>query len=131
MYVLDHEYHRKMNKYLLKEFKQEWTEVDFWDREERQKREIYPEEYKKAFKEFSRTFGKQNLISEIKTERQLLTARRLIKHYQKANITAYPEEVDNYMHMQIPVVKNASEINGHILKQFYNLVQALDIKNER
>ena len=130
MYVLDHEYHRKMNKYLLKEFKQEWTEVDFWDIEERQKREKYPEEYKKAFKEFSRTFGKQDLISEIKTERQLLTARRLIKHYQKANITAYPEEVDNYMHMQIPVVEDESQINGDLLKEFYNLVQTLDLEKQ-
>lgn len=131
MYVLDHEYHRKRNKYLLKEFKEEWTEVDFWDREERQKREKNPEDYQIAYKNFMKMFRKQDLISEIKTERQLLTARRLLKHYQKANITAYSEEVDNYMHIQIPVVKDASEINGDILKEFYNLVQALDIENER
>lgn len=130
IYVLDYEYHRKRNKYLLKEFKQEWTKVDFWDREERQKREKYPEEYKKAFKEFSRTFGKQDLISEIKTQRQLLTARRLLKHYTKANITAYPEEIDNYMHLKIPVVEDESQINGDILKEFYNLVQTLGIEKQ-
>lgn len=131
MYILDYEYHRKRNKYLLKEFKQEWTKVDFYDRERMQKREKYPEEYKKAYKEFLKMFRKQDLISEIKTERQLLTARRLLKHYPRANITAYPEEIDNYMHMQIPVVKDASEINGELLKELYNLVQALDIENER
>lgn len=131
MYVLDHEYHRKLNKTLLKKFKQEWTKVDFWDIEERQKREKHPEDYQKSYKNFMKIFRKQDLISEIKTERQLLTARRLLKHYPKANIIAYPEEIDNYMHMQIPVVKDASEINGEILKEFYNLVQALDIENER
>ncbi|MCI8362577.1 MAG: hypothetical protein HFJ41_05580 [Clostridia bacterium] len=130
MYVLDHEYHRKRNKYLLKEFKEEWTKVDYWDREERQKREKYPEDYQKAYKNFMKMFRKEDLISEIKTERQLLTARRLLKHYPKANITAYPEEIDNYMHMQIPVVKDASEINGELLKELYNLVQALDIEKQ-
>lgn len=131
MYVLDYEYHRKRNKYLLKEFKEEWTEVDFYDRQRRQKREKQPEDYEKAYKEFLKMFRKQDLISEIKTERQLLTARRLLKHYTRANITAYPEEIDNYMHIQIPVVKDASEINGELLKELYNLVQALDIENER
>ena len=75
-------------------------------------------------------FRKEDLISEIKTERQLLTARRLLKHYPKANITAYPEEIDNYMHMKIPVVKDVNEINGELLKELYNLVQALDIEKQ-
>lgn len=122
MYVLDYEYHRKRNKYLLKEFKQKWPK-------ERRKKESLT--YEKEYKKFLKIFRKQDLISEIKTERLLLTARRLLKHYPKANITAYPEEVDNYMHMQIPIVKYATEINGDILKEFYNLVQALDIENER
>lgn len=131
MYVLDYEYHRKRNKYLLKEFKQEWTQEGyFYDRERMQKREKYSEKYKEAFKEFLKTFRKQDLISEIKTERQLLTARRLLKHYPKAHITAYPEEIDNYMHIQIPVVKDANEINGDLLKEFYNLVQALDLEKQ-
>ena len=130
MYVLDYEYHRKRNKYLLKEFKEEWTQVDYWDREERQKREKCPEDYQKAYKNLMKMFRKEDLISEIKTERQLLTARRLLKHYPKANITAYPEEIDNYMHMQIPLVKDASEINGELLKELYNLVQALDIEKQ-
>lgn len=129
MYVLDYEYHSKLNKYLLKEFKEEWTRVDYWDTRER--REKYPEEYKNAFKVFLKTFKKQDLISEIKTQRQLLTARRLLKHYPKAKITAYPEEIDNYMHMQIPVVKDASEINADILKEFYNLVQTLEIEKQK
>ena len=47
MYVLDYEYHTKRNKYLLKEFKQEWTKEVLW---ERQKRERYPEQYKEAYK---------------------------------------------------------------------------------
>lgn len=128
MYVLDYEYHTKRNKYLLKEFKQEWTKEDLW---ERQKRERYPEQYKEAYKSFLKTFRKQDLISEIKTERQLLTVRRLIKHYPKANITAYPEEIDNYMHIRIPVVENESQINGEILKEFYNLVQTLDLEKQQ
>lgn len=130
MYVLDHEYHRKRNKYLLREFKQEWTEKDFWDRDNREKREKYPEEYKEAFQIFLKTFRKQDLISEIKTERLLLIARRLLNHYPKANIIAYPEEMDNYMHLQIPVVKDENDINGDILKEFYNLVQTLDIEKQ-
>lgn len=130
MYVLDYEYHRKLNKYLLKEFKEEWTRVDYWDREKRQKREKYPKDYQKAYKNFMKMFRKEDLISEIKTERQLLTARRLLKHYLKANITAYPEEIDNYMHMQIPVIKDTSEINGELLKELYNLVQSLDIEKQ-
>ncbi len=130
MYVLDHEYHRKRNKYLLREFKQEWTEVDYWDREERQKKEKYPEDYQKAYEIFMKMFRKQDLISEIKTERLLLTARRLLNHYPKANITAYPEEMDNYMHLQIPVVKDENDINGDILKEFYNLVQTIDIEKQ-
>ena len=128
MYVLDYEYHTKRNKYLLKEFKQEWTKEVLW---ERQKRERYPEQYKEAYKSFLKTFRKQDLISEIKTERQLLTVRRLIKHYPKANITAYPEEIDNYMHIRIPVVENESQINGEILKEFYNLVQTLDLEKQQ
>lgn len=127
MYVLDYEYHTKRNKYLLKQFKSEWTKEDLW---ERQKREKYPEQYKESYRCFLKTFRKQDLISEIKTERLLLTARRLLNHYQKANITAYPEEVDNYMHVQIPVVKHENEINGDILKEFYNLVQALDMEKQ-
>lgn len=130
MYVLDHEYHRKRNKYLLRKFKQEWTKIDYWDRKNREKREKYPEEYKEAFQIFLKTFRKQDLISEIKTERLLLTARRLLNHYPKANITAYPEEMDNYMHLQIPVVKDENDINGEILKEFYNLVQTLDIEKQ-
>lgn len=126
MYVLDHEYHRKRNKYLLRKFKQEWTK-DLWGRE---KREKYPEDYKKAFQLFLKTFRKQDLISEIKTERLLLTARRLLNHYPKANIIAYPEEMDNYMHLQIPVVNDENDINGDILKEFYNLVQTLDIEKQ-
>lgn len=130
MYVLDHEYHRKRNKYLLKEFKKEWATPDIWDRKNRDKRQKYPEEYKEAYKNFLKMFGKQDLISEIKTERLLLTFRRLLNHYPKANITAYPEEIDNYMHLSIPVVKDENEINGDLLKEFYKLVQALDGKTQ-
>lgn len=125
MYVLDHEYHRKRNKYLLKEFK-EWKK-DMWGKE---KREKYPEDYQKAYENFMKMFRKQDLISEIKTQRQLLTARRMLNHYPKANITAYPEEIDNYMHMQIPVVEDENQIKGDLLKEFYNLVQALDLEKQ-
>ena len=40
---------KEINIY-LKEFKEEWTKVDYWDREKRQKREKYPEDYQKHIK---------------------------------------------------------------------------------
>lgn len=119
MYSLDHEYHRKRNKTMLEQFKNSWP------KERRKKQQI---SYQREYKLFLRGFRKEDLISEIKTERLLLTFRRILNHYPKGNVTAYPEEVDNYMHIQIPIVKDASEIKGDILKEFYNLVQTLDIE---
>ncbi len=119
MYSLDHEYHRKGNKTMLEQFKKRWP------KERRKKQQI---SYQREYKLFLRGFRKEDLISEIKTERLLLTFRRILNHYPKGNVTAYPEEVDNYMHIQIPIVKDSSEIKGDILKEFYNLVQTLDIE---
>ena len=35
------------------------------------------------------------------------------------------------MHIRIPVVENESQINGEILKEFYNLVQTLDLEKQQ
>jgi len=120
LYVLDYEYHEKRNKKILTEFKQDWTE---------EKISKYPEQYKREKYYFERSFNKEDLISEIKTERLLLTFRRLLHHYTNGNITSYPGEADSFMHLSIPVVKSQNDINGRVFKELYNIQKQED--NER
>jgi len=122
MYVLDYEYHEKRNKKLLAEFEKDWP--DF-------KREQYPENYQRDLYYFQKGYNKEDLISEIKTERLLLTSRRLLQHFPKGIIKSYPGEADSFLHLSIPVIKSENEINGDMLKELYNLVLERDEENER
>jgi len=120
LYVLDYEYHEKRNKKILSEFKEDWTEERITK---------YPEQYKREKYYFERSYGKEDLISEIKTERLLLTFRRLLQHYPNGNIKSYPGEADSFMHLSIPVVKDKDDINGKVFKELYNIQKQQD--NER
>ena len=120
LYVLDYDYHIKRNKKILSEFKEDWTEERITK---------HPEQYKREKYYLDRNFGKEDLISEIKTERLLLTFRRLLQHYPNGNITSYPGEVDSFMHLSIPVVKSQNDINGKVFKELYNIQKQED--NER
>lgn len=111
-YVLDYEYHIKRNKDLLEDFEEVWS---------KEKIEKKPEEYQKAKEDFNKRYQKQDLISELKTERLLLTVRRLLQHYKKGTIISYPGDADSFMHLDIPIVKDENEIEGSIFKELYKL----------
>lgn len=117
LYVLDYEYHKKRNGSILADFKIEWTEEDI---------KKYPDLYKRACYYFERSYKKQDLISEIKTERLLLTFRRLLQHYHNGSVTSYPGEADSFMHLHIPIVKSENDINGSVFKELYELTRQLD-----
>ena len=122
MYVLDYEYHGKRNEPLLEEFKKEWT---------KEKIKNFPKMYEESLYYFERMFNKQDLISEIKTERLLLTFRRLLYHYQNGYIESYPSELDSFLHLNIPAIKDENEINGDILKELFKLVKDKYSEKER
>ncbi len=114
MYVLEHEYHRKRNIYDIREFEEYWTDENIEDS---------PMRYDKSKYYFKRAHKHEDIISELKTERFLLTFKRLLVHYPKSHIINYPNEVNNFMNMSIPIVKNIAEINGEMLKEVYKLVE--------
>lgn len=122
MYVLDYEYHRKSNKLLLEEFKKEWTKEEIKN---------FPQRYEESLYYFERMYNKQDLISEIKTERLGLTFRRLLHHYQNGYIESYPLELDSFFHLHIPVIKDENEINGDVLKKLFKLVKNKYSEKER
>ena len=64
---------------------------------------------------------KEDLISEIKIERLFYTFRRLLQHYPMGSIKSYPGEVDSFMHLSIPVVRNRNDINGSVFLELYEL----------
>lgn len=120
LYVLDYDYHTKRNRQILEDFKREWPEEEIQENSE---------QYKRACYYFNKSYDKQDLISEIKTERLLLTFRRLLQHYTNGSIISYPGDVDSYMHLSIPIVKSEKNINGSIFKELYQLIG--QIENER
>ena len=104
---------------LLANFQKEWTE---------EKIKKYPNVYKRALHYYERTYEKQDLISEIKSERLLLTFRRLLYHYPKGNIKSYPGDVDNFMHLEIPIINSKEDINGEVFKELYELQKQQEIE---
>jgi len=80
---------------------------------------------------FEKTYNKEDLVSEIKTERLLLTFRRLLHHYPNGSVISYPGELDNFMHLSIPVVKSKNDINGSVFKELYELERHSDSDKER
>lgn len=123
MYVLDYEYHEKRNKVILKEFKKEW--------EDEKRTEKFSKWYQQNLIYMDKNYEKQDLISEIKTERFIRIFQRILYHFPKGKINSYPGEADNLLHINIPIIKNKNDINGDILKEFYELVDRKYNENER
>lgn len=122
IYVLDYEYHEKRSKKLLEDLKKEWTE----DRKKRS-----PLQYKEEEHYLKHNYNKQDLISEIKTERMIKNFERILYHYPNGKIVSYPGELDSFLHLNIPVIKSKDDINGEILKDIYQLVEEKYIEQER
>ena len=112
MYVLDYDYHVKRNKEILENFEKRWTPG---------KRKEWADTYKEEKFYFDRQYNKQDLVSEIKTERLLLTFERLLKHYSKGQLISGPDDADNFMHLRIPKIKSEKEINGSLFKELYKI----------
>lgn len=93
-------------------FEKKWTD---------EKIKKYPEVYKEATYHFERAYKKEDLISEIKTERLLLIFRRLLHHYSNGHIFSYPGDADSFMQFKIPRVECEEDINGKIFKELYKL----------
>ncbi len=123
MYVLDYAYHEKRNKIILDKFEKRWNNE--------KEKERFPELYKQDLEYMNKNYKKQNLISEIKTERFIRIFQRILYHFPKGKINSYPGDVDNLLHINIPVVKNKDDINGDILKEFYSLIESRNNENER
>jgi len=113
MYVLDYEYHKKRNIILKEKFDREWDENG---------KESSPQMYKTALESFLMTYQKEDIISEIKTERMINNLKRMLYHYPKGEIKSYPGELDNFIHLSIPKISSKEDINGEILKDIYCLV---------
>ena len=86
----------------------------------------WPEQYKRAFWDFEKTYNKQDVISEIKSERLMLTFRRLLCHYKNAQIKSYPGEADSFMHLSVPIIRNVREIKGKIFREMYELNESIE-----
>lgn len=119
LYVLDYEYHQKRQKQHLLEFEKKWTESEMKQN---------PKQYKIESKYLEDNIGKEDLISELKTERLLLTFRRLLNHYTNAKINSYPGDSDSFMHLNIPVVQSKEELKGNIFKELYQLLGETNIE---
>lgn len=113
LYVLDYEYHEKRSNRLLKEFNEKWTE---------QKKQKHPDCYERELFSLNRSCGKQELISEIKSERLISIVRRLMYHYQSANIKSHPGDADSFMHMNVPIIKDKKQISGSVFQEIYSLL---------
>lgn len=119
LYVLDYDYHIKKNTQILEDFQKEWNE---------EKIKKFPNIYEEQKYYFERSYNKEDLISEIKTERLLLTFQRLLQHYQNGKILSYPGDADSLMHLNIPIIKNENDINGKIFKELYRLHEQQEIE---
>ena len=118
MYVLDYEYHVRRNPQILKQFQENWSS-------ERRKKSL---SYPIAKYHFDRTYQKEDVISEIKTERLLLTFRRLLQHYPNGTLVSYPGEVDSFMHLNIPAARSEHELEGDAFKALYRLKKEEDVE---
>lgn len=121
MYVLDYEYHKKMSKKLLEDFKKEWT---------KSRKDKAPLLYKEEFNYLKQNYNKQDLISKIKTERMIKKFERIIYHYLNGTIKSYPGDVDSFFHINIPVVRSENEIRGDVLIKLYRLIEEKDRQKE-
>lgn len=121
LYVLDYEYHMKRNEKLLEDLKKDWPQERILEQ---------PERYKKEKYYVDKNYGKEDVISEIKTERLFFTFRRLLQHYPKGHIKSYPGDVDSFMHLSIPVVKDKNDLFGSVFQKLYDIDKTLDSEVE-
>ena len=113
LYVLDYEFHEKRAKRLFKEFEEKWTE---------DKKEKHSDWYEEELYYLNKSCGKEDVISEIKSESLITIVRRLMIHYPNVDIKAYPGDVDSFMHLTVPVVRNQNQINGSMFRGLYSLL---------
>ena len=121
LYALDYEYHVKKGKKDMEELKAEWPKEDI---------KRMPNVYERQLRGVQRTYGKEELISEIKSERFMRTFDRMLVHYPKGKIESYPSELDSNYHITIPRIKNGTEINNDVLRELYGLVERQYIDKE-
>lgn len=124
MYVLDYEYHEKRNKFLIDRFNNKWNPK--MQEDESKWYEIEKDILKTSC-------ASPDLVSEIKTERLIKNFERVLYHFPKGKVTSFPDDADNYLHINIPVVKNKEDINGKAVREMYDLVGELykEIEIER
>ena len=113
VYILDYEFHEKRNRRLIKDFNERWTD---------EKKQEQPDMYIREKTYLDKSYGKEELISEIKTERFAKTFDRLLEHYPMGRVDSYPTEADSNYHITIPKIKSKSEINSELLQEMYGLV---------
>ena len=115
-FVLDYENHEKRSKEVEEEFEKHWSNKENQERN--------PEAYEDALYYKERNYNKQDIISEIKTERMIKTFERILYHYPNSKIVSYPGEVENIFHINIPKIKSKDEIKGKILKEMYEKIDS-------
>lgn len=111
--VLDYDYHIKRNEKLLRDFNKRWTIEEQAE---------YPVRYEEEREYLESNYGKEDLVSKIKTERLMKTMSRMLHHYQNGEVTSYPWDADSMMHFRVPVIKSKNDINGNFLKKLYDVV---------
>lgn len=122
LYVLDYEYHEKRSEQLKRQFEEEWpSNVKMDDLEE----------YQIALRYLKRNYKKQDLISEIKSERFIRIFDRILYHYPQGIIKGYPGELDSFLHLNIPIIKDKSEIRGEPLQEIYDVMKQKSFEEER
>lgn len=113
VYALDYEFHEKRNQRLIKDFNERWTD---------EKKQKQPDMYAREKAYLDKSYGKEELISEIKTERFTKTFDRLLQHYPMGRVDSFPTEIDSNYHITIPKIKSVSEIDSEFLQEMYGLV---------
>ena len=66
--------------------------------------------------------NKIDLISEIKTERLIKNLERVLFHFPNGRITSFPDDADNYLHINIPTVTDKGDIRGDAVREIFQLV---------
>lgn len=115
MYVLDEEYHIKRSEKLIKEFRDRWPSQEVIEQDKKR--------YDREKRYLDRTYGKEELISEIKSERFIRIFNRLLQHYPSGEVKSYPSELDSCYHISIPRIKRKSEIKNEVLQELYGMVE--------
>lgn len=113
-FVLDYENHEKRSKEVKEEFDKHWNS--------KENQEKNPEAYKDALYYKERNYNKQDIISEIKTERMIKSFERILYHYSNSRIVSYPGEVENIFHIEVPKIKSKDDIKGKLLKEIYEKI---------